>query len=460
MAGRCDFDRATNEGTHAPTQPGSGPLGNSKGTFVGCILLNMSKILICCWGSHGDVDPYIGLGLGLLRRGHRVTLAAQGYFGSLVQQSGLAFQPLRPNVGPTDTELVRRIMDPKDGSRFVTQEVVFKATAEMYEDLSAVAEWADLIITHPLTGVAAVHAERQGKPWASTVLSPLSFLSEHEPPVFSQATWLKRLEFVTPWPSRLFIRAGKKMSRVWCQPLLELRARLGLPDRGNPLFEGQHSPHLVLALWSRIFGAPQADWPNNVVVTGSMFYDASHGASLNERLEEFVSSGERPIVFTLGTSAVLNAGTFWRESAAAVERLGARAVFLVGKGQAQHALDLPSNVLAVEFAPHSLLMPRASVVVHQCGAGTVAQGLRSGRPILAVPFANDQPDNAWRITRLGTARTLRPSAYAVDRVVSELRQLLLEPRYAQNARHVSDVVRQECGVEAACEALVSTFGLN
>jgi spore coat polysaccharide biosynthesis predicted glycosyltransferase SpsG len=46
-------------------------------------------------------------------------------------------------------------------------------------------------------------------------------------------------------------------------------------------------------------------------------------------------------------------------------------------------------------------MPRASVVVHQGGIGTTAEALRSGRPMLVVPFAHDQYDNAERVRRLG-----------------------------------------------------------
>lgn len=421
----------------------------------------MAKILICCWGSHGDVDPYIGLGLGLTSRGHSVTLATQAYFAALVESRGLGFRSLRPNVGPNDKDIIRQVMHPKHGSRFVTRDLVFKATKEMYDDLSEVAEAADLIVTHPLTGVAAVHAERQRKPWASTVLSPLSFFSEQDPPVFAQARWLKRLEWLSAWPSRLFIRAGKRLSRSWGQELLDLRARMGLEDRGHPLFEGQHSPHLVLALWSAALGAPRADWPKNVVLTGHMFYDASHGEGLNPELEEFLAEGEPPIVFTLGSSAVLNAGDFWTESRAAVERLGARGVFLVGSGQvAQHRAALPRNILAIESAPHSLLMPRASVVVHQCGVGTVGQGLRSGRPVLAVPFANDQPDNAWRIARLGTARIVYPPHYKAHRVARELDTLMSKPSYAERAQSVAQSVNSERGVETACDALEATFNLN
>ena len=51
-------------------------------------------------------------------------------------------------------------------------------------------------------------------------------------------------------------------------------------------------------------------------------------------------------------------------------------------------------VAAFGYAPYSGLFPRCSAIVHQGGVGTTAQAMRSGRPMLVVPFGFDQHDNA------------------------------------------------------------------
>ena len=76
---------------------------------------------------------------------------------------------------------------------------------------------------------------------------------------------------------------------------------------------------------------------------------------------------------------------------------------------ARHAAAV--NTFVIDRAPHQLLFPRAAAVVHPGGAGTLAQALRAGRPMLVVPHAHDQPDNAARATRLGVARTVRQHSY-------------------------------------------------
>ena len=46
------------------------------------------RVLLAPVGSHGDVHPFIGLGLGLQARGHRITLIASEVFGDLAEATG------------------------------------------------------------------------------------------------------------------------------------------------------------------------------------------------------------------------------------------------------------------------------------------------------------------------------------------------------------------------------------
>ena len=69
-----------------------------------------------------------------------------------------------------------------------------------------------------------------------------------------------------------------------------MRRELGLPRGANPLFDAKHSPYLVLALFSRVLGVEQKDWPPNALITGFAYYDADAGnAKLPAHLEELVA---------------------------------------------------------------------------------------------------------------------------------------------------------------------------
>ena len=421
----------------------------------------MAHVVLTCWGSHGDIDPFIGLGLELLGRGHRVTIATLAYYQPLIESRGLGFRAIRPAADPSDIGLIERIMHPTRGSQYLLQEMLFPAIEAMYEDVDAAAIDADLLVSHPVTFATPIVAARRRLPWASVVLAPTSMFSTFDYPAVPPAPWLKELQRFGNWPGRLIVGVARRETARWAEPVFRFREQLGLPRGGNPILEGQHSPQLVLALYSRVLGDPQPDWPANVVVTGHVFHDAPHGTTLPPELERFLAEGEAPVVFTLGSSVVMIATSFWPQSLDAVRRLGVRAVLLAGPRAAelQAALRGTASVIAVERAPHSLLFPRAAAVVQQCGIGTLAQGLRSGRPMLAVPYSHDQPDNAWRAKHLGMARTIQATRYSGARAARGRRTLLGQPSYAAAAARVAAVVRSEGGARTACDALEQAFGL-
>lgn len=420
----------------------------------------MSKrIVIASFGSYGDAYPYIGLARALRARGHRPLLAMPGFFRGDVEREGLEFHPVRPDVDPRDREMVSRIMNPVSGSEFIVRELIVPSLRDTFSDLLEAARGADLLITHPVTFAAPLVAQHLGLPWVSTVLAPMSFFSAHDMPVFPPAPWAKRLEAI-PGAAGMLVGISKRMTRPWVEPVHTLRRELGLPPGGNPLFEGQHSPQLVLALFSRVLNEPQPDWPPRVRITGPILYNGPDAERpLAPELEAFLDDGPPPIVFTLGTSAVGAPGGFYRESLEAVRRLGARAVLLVGP-HADNRPDapIPDDVLLVPFAPHAALFPRAAAIVHQGGAGTLQQALGSGRPTLVVPYANDQPDNAWRVERLGVSRTLYPKRYTARRAEAELRRLLEDASYRKRAKEVAREMRAEGGAEAACGAIEEILG--
>jgi rhamnosyltransferase subunit B len=347
-------------------------------------------------------------------------------------------------------------MDARRGTEVVVRELVVAHLRASYEDLAAAADGADVLVSHPLTFAIPMIAEQRGMPWASTVLSPISFFSRYDVPVPPPAPWIKRFDRI-PGVARALAGMARAATAEWTRPVQDLRADLALPAGANPLFEGQHSPHLGLALFSRVLALPQPDWPRAVRVVGHVFYNgpASSQAHLDPELAEFLDAGAAPAVFTLGSSAVSAAGSFYEVSAAAASALGVRAVLLVGPHQENRPRQpLPANVIAVEYAPHDAVFARASVIVHHGGIGTLAQAMRTGHPMVIVPFSHDQPDNAYRAARLGISRTVPPRRYTAPRATRALRTVLDDPSYARSARAVAQIVRAEDGLALACESII------
>ena len=411
----------------------------------------MARIVITTWGSYGDLYPFIGLALELRDRGHQPVLAMPALYRDIVEREGLRFAPVRPDISIHDRELAARIMDPAKGPQVLFREVIVPALAHSHADLMDATAGADLLITHPAAPAGPIVAEERRLRWASAVLAPMSFFSVSDPVVPPPAQWIQPWLARSPRLSRVFLWLTNRMTQAWAEPIQQFRAARGLARGANPILAGQHSPQLVLALFSKVMAQPQSDWPPNVCVAGPSLYNGPR-VPLPETLSRFLDEGPPPLVFTLGTSAVSAAGMFYETSARATEQLRRRAVLLVGPHVQNHPSQVGPDVHLAEFAPHAALFARAAAVVHQGGAGTLHQALVNGRPMLVVPHSHDQPDNAARVTRLGVARTVYPRQYSVSRVVRELRQLA-EPRYTQQATEVGAIVRAENGPQRACDAI-------
>jgi UDP:flavonoid glycosyltransferase YjiC (YdhE family) len=414
------------------------------------------RVVLTTFGSLGDLHPYLAIARGLQARGHEAVLATSGYYRPKVEALGLGFRAVRPDYPDlaAHPDLMRRIMDRRRGSEYIVREFMMPVLRESYEDTLAAAEGADLLVSHVLTFTTRLVAEKKGIPWASTMLQPLGFFSAYDPPVLPPALFLSKLRFLGPAFHRPLFWCAKRSVRAWSEPWHRLRAEIGLPPTpASPLFEGQHAPLLVLALFSGWFAARQPDWPRQTVVTGFPFYNQDGEAGMPAELARFLDAGPAPLVFTLGSSAVLDAGRFYEHGVAAAGLLGRRAVLLVGKDTDNRPASLPGGVVAFDYVPFAALFPRAAAIVHQGGIGTTAQALRSGRPMLVMPFAHDQPDNAERLSRLGVARTISRRRYSPARVAAELRHLLDDPAYARRAAAIGEELRREDGVRAACDAL-------
>ncbi len=423
------------------------------------------RIVLSNIGTFGDINPLIAISLELKRRGHTPVLALPDVYRPKIVPLGLEFHTLRPDIDPTNKKLIEMVYDVKKGTETGLREFLFPELRETYEDLFAAATKparADLLLLGELNYAGPLVAEVTGIPWASYVLAPFSFFSAYDPPVLPPFPKLARAD-KAPGMGRAMRRLVRFVTRKWPEPIYDLRRELGLPKGANPIFDAKHSPNLVLALFSRVLGVEQKDWPANTLIAGFCFYDSDAGnAALPAQLEAFLAAGEPPVVFTLGSAAVLAAGDFYEQSARAAMKLGVRAVLLIGadprndpRNRAQQTL--PDSICIAEYAPYSALFPRASLVVHQGGVGTTAQCLRAGRPMLIMPYSHDQPDNARRMLRMGVARVIQRSSYKPWRVARRVKAILADPEYAERAKLVAQQVAQEDGVRTACDALEALY---
>jgi len=413
------------------------------------------RIVFASLGSLGDLHPLLALARAAGERGHETVIAASKDYRAYVGSLGFEFQPIRPDF-TFDTALVGHLFHPRRGPERLMREQVFPSVRETYADLLAAARGADFLVVGELLYVAPLVAAKLGIPWANAILAPTSFLSACDPCVLAPAPALYALRHLGAWTHRAIFALGRVVTSRWSAPLQAFRRELGFSGGPSPVFDGKHSPMLVLALFPRFLAAPQPDWPPHVVQTGFPFFAQPARPEAARRLEAFLAAGEPPVVFTLGSSVVHIAENFYRAAAEAARQLGRRAILLVGKNSAPG--ELPDSVLALDYVSLETVLPHAAAVVHQGGIGTCAEALRAGIPSLVVPFGFDQPDNGERLRRLGVARVLRRERVTTARLVANLRALLDDPAVSARARELADRIHPAEDLSRSLDAIERAAG--
>lgn len=425
-------------------------------------------LVVATWGSFGDVHPYLAIAQEWQRRfesrGGRATIASCEMFRSAAENAGLGFRAIRPDLPDTskNPDFYHRVLDPvRGGARYLLRETWGKHACESYDDLFAATHDADVFLSHSMCVVAPLVAAKRANNlrWVSGIVSPMFLQSVYEAPSLPFIPQLADVPVLGKLASRAWNAWLQRWLREPLRPIEDLRHELHLPRAKHPLFHDAHSPHRVLALWSKTFADVQPDWPKPARVVGFCHFDRAPqtpNTRSSTRIEEFLSKGDAPILFTLGASSALDAGHFWRESLASVRQLKRRAIFAVGvapenwPGELQ---NLPPDVLALSYVPLSQVVSRCAAVVHHGGIGTLAQCLEASVPSLIMPHSQDQPDNAWRARKMGVARLVSRRNYTSPRVVPMLQTLMQDAKIRHRVLEVGHAMQNEHGAQTACDWL-------
>ncbi|HEY8964837.1 MAG TPA: glycosyltransferase [Candidatus Methylacidiphilales bacterium] len=425
------------------------------------------RILLVTWGSSGDFFPFLSLGRELRRRGHRVTLLGDAAWRGTTERAGIDFSPgleweEHNNPLSTDPDLFSTAL----GGLRCFRRLVNGVIEPLWHDLDAAlrrevasADY-DLVVAHHLAFPVEVLHEQTGIPYATVCLAPGLY-----PSSWAMPSGLARAPFPS-WTGaagraaqRLAWEIGRYSVRGILDPVADaFRHRAGLASRRDAMWSGW-SARLVLHLYSEAFGPRPPDWGPEHVVTGFCFNDPAGGEEpLPAEVEAFLREGEAPWLFTLGTTAIHQPGAFYRAAFEAVAETGRRAILLYGLEKNRAGLPpLPRNVLAVPYLSHAAIFPRCAAVAHQCGIGTLANGLRAGVPVVACPYAFDQPGNAALLARTGAAVVLPRGRRTAAGFRSAFGNLLSGSAPAR-ARELGARIAAEDGPLRAALALEREFG--
>ncbi len=394
------------------------------------------------------MHPFLGLGVALRARGHRVTLATHEHFEPLATERGLGFRSL---VSDSETEELitkREMWHPLKGPVVVSRWGA-RFIRRQYAVLKDLASGEEVVfVASPGVVAARVVQEELGVPLASIILQPWMIPSVHAPPVMMGGLTLPR------WAPRPIAKAYYRLfdavgALLVGSGLSRLRASIGLPPMRR-MFRWWLSPELALGMFPEWFGEPQPDWPRQMKLTGFPVSDGRPTADLPADVGGFCASGKPPVAFTFGTG-MMHADELFRGCVEACRLVGLRGVF-VTRFRSQLPAELPPFAIHCGFAPFQKLFPLCAAVVHHGGIGTTAKALAAGVPQVILPFAFDQLDNALRVGRLGAGTWLKSGRRRAPELAKAI-AAATTPQMVQQAGGITSRFLGSDGLEAAADVL-------
>ncbi|MBC8096232.1 MAG: glycosyltransferase family 1 protein [Akkermansiaceae bacterium] len=410
--------------------------------------------LLIALGSHGDVHPFVGVGRGLKARGHRVRIAANDAFATMIRNAGLTFV----SAGDAETfEQVKNDPDVWHATRGPQRVMAFvgRTLRDVYDMVLRECDPHTCIVGSTLALGARCAADKFGYPMATVHLAPICIRTSAFMPALPGGFMdLNRLPM---WLRRRFWAAADRffIDPLICPVLNKFRAEIGLPRVTRMQAGWWHAPLLTIGLWPSWFFPAQPDYPQQVRLAAFPLYDESDHTSLDPSLASWLDAGSAPIAFTPG-SAMMFGDRFFQSAVDACVRMDRRGILLTRHPE-QIPKNLPTTVWYEPFAPFGLLLPRCAAAVHHGGIGSTAQGLKAGIPQLIMPMSHDQFDNAQICRRLGVADVLPVRKFTGDRVAAKLTSLIESESVRRSCAESAEKARADDAVAMVCTLLESAM---
>jgi len=422
----------------------------------------MAKFLFTVWPFPGHVHPDIAIAHALGERGHETAFYTGSSARNSLEVEGFRFFPFRQ----VDEARVEAIVLTLDALSFrwwrarrrkaLLREWLLETVDAQVQDLDAVVSaWRpDVLVCDPaMWGPLLVVQETARIPLAVMSYVAACMLPGPDGPI---------LGLPLPRAHGQFARFGRRLLRSVANRVAadvrrtaeELRARYGLSPIGTTVtaFAGEMPLYLVPS--TPAFDRERRDLPESVRYVGPCQWDKPVGAPFAPWLAELPR--DRPVVYVTEGTLHSKPPLLLRAALRGLKSLPVQVIATTGKHRDPEALGLgviPPNARVERWVPHSDLLPRADVVITTGGTGTVMAALSFGLPLVVMPTAWDQPENAWRVAEAGAGIRLAPRHCTPERIESSVHRVLNDASFRQNARRLATEFAGYGGASQAAKLL-------
>ncbi|MCP4261670.1 MAG: glycosyltransferase family 1 protein [Planctomycetes bacterium] len=415
----------------------------------------MKIVILTSYGTRGDVQPYLALALRLKDEGHEVTVVAGLEHASFIQERRIHYVPMRINVREIlQSERCREYFYGEGREKKDAIKEWGKALSihlpEILDDIWAASQGADCLI-YPPTLYSAWHiADKLKIPSIISFVVPVVSVTGSFPALMLKATDSGR--FFNRLSHRIIIlmitQGFRSIVSQWCRNTLKVKP----PSRFKNYLSRNSVPVPVLYCYSPKLLPMPYDWNDTTLSSGYWFLERQESWKPSTELESFLSKGPPPVYIGFGSTPTGDHERINRVILSALRQSGERGIICLGETgmTAQEQYDF---VHYEDQVPFDWLFPRVKAIVNHGGSGTLAFGLRAGKPGIVCPFTPEQTFWGYQINRLNAGppplHQIPREDFTAERLSEAIKLAVNDPTILKGAEDLGKAIRNEDGLGKA-----------
>ncbi|MEU0373998.1 glycosyltransferase [Streptomyces sp. NPDC006283] len=367
----------------------------------------------------GHINPTLGVGAELIRRGHRVAWAGlPDIVQPLVGGDAVVFPCAAP---PLDDPALARPLSLRGPSalKFLWERFLEPLADAMASGVRTAVETfqPDVLVADQQAVAGGLVAERLAVPWATSATTSAGL------------TALADIPKVEAWIVGVIQR---------------LRLRIGDPSSNA---DPRMSDRLVLTFSTKALVGP-GPFPSHVRFVGPSI---APRPSSYDFPWHWLDEMRATVLITLGTANAEVGSRFLAKCAEAVRtQPHLQAVVVDPSGSLR---DIPGQLLIRRVVPQLELLERCDAVICHGGHNTVCEALWHGLPLVVAPIRDDQPTIAAQVMKAGAGLRVRFNRATAEQLSTAIDAALHNPAYRTAAEHVGRSFRAAGGDAAAATYL-------
>lgn len=415
------------------------------------------KFTLLTIGSRGDVQPYIALGMALMKEGHSVKIVTHAEFQEFIESHGIEFAM----IAGDPSELISLMVSHSTLSYSWLRDAKAKFSTwidDLLQTSWKACQGTDVLIESPSSFVGIHISERLQipyfraftMPWSRTRAYPHAFMVPDQK-LGGSYNYMTHVAFENG-----YWRGVESQVNNWRVNTLGIPATtLGYMEQNSIPFLYNISP---------VVFPPPVDFPEWVKVTGYWFLDDGTVYDPPAEIVKFIKDarddGMKLVYIGFGSVVVNKPAELSKAVANAVIQAGVRCILnkgwsdrLASTAEKSDEMIFPDQIYCSGSIPHDWLFPQLDAAVHHGGSGTTGASLKAGLPTVIKPFFGDQKFYASRVEDLGCGVALKE--LTSKSLAHALKEVTTNKRIQEKAAAVGRKIRAENGVKKAIDAIYS-----